>query len=56
MTFKIKRTPRSNDVVDARLSRLAADLKVQRPEVERLFDLIRHLKSRGCPRLQRRAS
>ncbi len=37
MTFKIKRTPRSNDVVDARLSRLAADLKVQRPEVERLF-------------------
>lgn len=37
MTFKIKRTPRSDDVVDARLSRLAADLKVQRPEVQRLF-------------------
>lgn len=37
MTFKIKRTARPTDVVEARLNRLAADLKKNRPAKTRLF-------------------
>ena len=39
MTFKLKRTAKTSDIVEARLTRLAADLRVRRSQAAvRLFD------------------
>ncbi len=37
MTFKIKQTTRSSDIIEARFRRLAKELRVARPAVACLF-------------------